>query len=185
VTAKILDALSYPFSEKDRVLLDANVWLSVYGPNAPGSERTRKYSQVLKAMQVAKTAVFLDVLVLSEFVNAYARTQHKILALSGAPISSDFKTFRESGDFAQIAKEIHENALKIGRLAQPLDHPLTKCDLVSVLTVFAQGRSDINDQLLAECCKVNNLLFLTHDADLGASGVTVLTTNHKLLPRRR
>lgn len=183
--SKVLDALTYPFSDRDRVLLDANVWLSLYGPAIPASEKARNYSQVLKNMQLAKTEILLDVLVLSEFVNVYAQKQYRVLKNSGAAVSHDFKTFRDSGDFEQIAKEIYGSTLQIGKLSRPVDHPLTKCDLAAVLTVFAKGRSDLNDQLLAECCRVNNFLFLTHDADLSASGITVLTTNPKLLPRRR
>ena len=64
----------YTFSDTDEVLLDANIWLFVYGPQYSATDqRTAVYSDALKRMLSAKTRIFVDVLVLSEFVNSFAR----------------------------------------------------------------------------------------------------------------
>lgn len=178
---RIVDAASYSFSEKDRILVDANIWLYLFGPKPPDSRSAKSYSAVFKAVQVARTLVFLDVLVLSEFVNRFARDQHRVLAVPGAAISSDFKTFRDTPEFVPIAEAIQASVMKIGRLAHLIDHPLTAFDLPALLTDFAKGSRDLNDQLLSETCKKHGLALLSHDADLSHEVVTVLTTNSYLL----
>jgi len=183
VTSKVIDALRHSFSKQDRVLVDANVWLYLYGPKPPNSASARNYSAVLKALQTAGSQLFLDVLVLSEFVNRYVRDQHRVLAVPGAAISSDFKTFRDSPDFIPVAAAVQRSVLSIGKFAKPLDHMLMKVDLLVLLAEFAKGARDINDELLAEACKLNGLALLSHDADVAHAGITLFTTNPGLLRR--
>jgi predicted nucleic acid-binding protein len=184
VSGTIIDASKHAFSDKDRILVDANVWLYLFAPNPPGSAAVRSYSAVFTSMQKNRANLYLDVLVLSEFVNRYARLEHQIQKNAGAAVSHDFKTFRDSPDFVPIAQAIQASVMKIGKYAQLLDHPLTACDLPAVLAEFASGRRDINDELLAQCCKKHGLVLLTNDADLGHVGITILTTNPQLLRRR-
>lgn len=184
MTGTVIDAARHGFSDKDRILVDANVWLYLFGPSAPRSPAVRAYSAVFTNMQKGRVNLYLDVLVLSEFVNRYARVEHAIQRNSGAAVSHDFKTFRDSSDFIPIAQAIQASMMKIGRYAQLLDHPLTTCDLPAVLAEFATGKRDINDELLAHCCKTHSLALLTNDADLVHTGITILTTNPHLLRRR-
>jgi predicted nucleic acid-binding protein len=184
VSGTIIDALRHTFSDKDRILVDANVWLYLFGPSPPGSPIVRSYSAVFTGIQKVGASLYLDVLVLSEFINRYARLEHQLQKNAGAPISHDFKTFRDSPDFVPIAQAIQASVMKIGRCTKPVDHPLTACDLVAVLAEFATGRRDINDQLLAHCCMTHGLALLTNDGDLVHTGITILTTNPKLLRRK-
>ncbi|MCC6611671.1 MAG: type II toxin-antitoxin system VapC family toxin [Burkholderiales bacterium] len=184
MSGNIVDASRYAFSDKDRILVDANVWLYLFAPNPPGSPAVRSYSAVFTSIQKGQGKLYLDVLVLSEFVNRYARLEHQIQKGTGAAVSHDFKTFRDSADFVPIAQAIQASVMKIGRYAQLIDHPLTAFDLPAVLTEFATGRRDINDELLAQCCNRHGLMLLTNDADLVHTGITILTTNPQLLRRR-
>jgi predicted nucleic acid-binding protein len=184
VSGNIIDASRYGFSEKDRILVDANVWFYLFGPSAPRSPAVRVYSAVFTEMQKGKANLYLDVLVLSEFVNRYARVEYEIQKSAGGAVSHDFKTFRDSPDFVPIAQAIQASVMKIGKYAQPLDHPLTSCDLPAVLAEFATGKRDINDELLAQCCKRHGLVLLTNDADLVHTGITIFTANPRLLGRR-
>ena len=184
MTTKVIDALRYGFSDTDRILIDANVWLYLFGPRAPNSKLAQSYSAVLKNLQKGKAEIYLDVLVLSEFVNRFARDQHKVVAIPGAAISGDFKIFRDSPDFIPIAKAIQASVLTIGRFAKPVDHLLSEFDLPALLTDFAKGARDLNDQLLCETCKKNGMALLSNDADLSRGEITVFTTNPNLLRRK-
>lgn len=184
MSGNIIDASRYGFSDKDRILVDANVWLYLFGPEPPNSARAKSYSGVFKRIQLAKSQLFLDVLVLSEFINTYARMQHRILELDGK-VSGNYKTFRDSNEYVPVAEAIYASILQIGKVAKPLDHALTACDLTAVLGAFAKGKSDINDRLIAECCKHHDLALLTNDSDLGDMPIPIFTTNPGLLGRRR
>ncbi len=185
MTSKVIDASRYGFSKEDRVLVDANIWLYLFGPKPPDSAPARTYSAVLKVLKTAGAELFLDVLVLSEFVNRYVRDQHRVLAVPGAAISGDFKTFRDSTDFIPVAEAVQRSVMLIGKFANPIDHMLTKVDLMALLGEFAKGAQDINDELLAEACKVHGLALLSNDADVAQSGITLFTTNPHLLRRRQ
>lgn len=184
MTSKVIDASRHSFSKDDRVLVDANVWLYLFGPKPPNSSAARSYSAVLKALHTAGTLLFLDVLVLSEFVNRYVRDQHRVLDVPGSAISGDFKTFRDSPDFIPVAEAVQRSVMLIGKFAKPIDHMLPKVDLLTLLAEFAKGARDINDELLAEACKLHGLALLSNDADVAHSGITLFTTNPYLLRRR-
>ncbi|HLF90427.1 MAG TPA: hypothetical protein VI451_15875, partial [Anaerolineales bacterium] len=100
---------SYGFTINDNLLFDANVWLDIYGPQGnPGSWRTQVYSKALADALNAKSSIYMDVLILSEFVNRYARLEHALLQTRGAA-PRDFKKFRNIPAFIPIAQNIANN----------------------------------------------------------------------------
>jgi len=81
---KIIDALKYPFSTKDKVVFDANVLVSLFsGLEPPGSTPMRKYSRVLKEIKEAGAQMLLDVLVMSEFINVCVRKNYSLATAQG------------------------------------------------------------------------------------------------------
>ena len=60
---------SYEFAESDALFMDTNIWLYVYAPQAPGDWKTRTYSRSLTKILTAKSRIFIDAMVLSEFIN--------------------------------------------------------------------------------------------------------------------
>ena len=178
---KALDALNYPYSHTDKVVVDANVLVSLFsGLEPPGSTPVRKYSQVLKLITRARTQMILDVLVLSEFVNSCVRKQYQ-LALESGGVWRSFKSYRQSADFPAVAAATAHAAKQIVKLASPIDHEFTSCPLDQILTDFAPGKSDLNDQFLVEVAKREGAFLLTNDTDFTTGGITVLTTHPKLL----
>lgn len=103
---------SYTFSETDALLFDANIWLYIYGPQRQLYPRiTSKYTLGLRRIRSTKSRIFIDVLVLSEFINAYSRFVYNDLPATTKP--AEFKTFRNSADFKAIAKDIAKSSRKI------------------------------------------------------------------------
>lgn len=85
--------------------MDANVWLFLYSPQyRPTDRRARAYSTALKRMLDARCEIFIDAIVLSEFVNVLARLAYNSLPAKSRP--SDFKAFRKSSSFTPVAKDI-------------------------------------------------------------------------------
>jgi predicted nucleic acid-binding protein len=67
---KIRSIERHNFSRKEQLFLDANIWIYVYGPQGPNDRKNRIYSSALANILRANAAIYIDVLVLSEFVNA-------------------------------------------------------------------------------------------------------------------
>lgn len=174
---EIKDISSYSFSKDDRLFLDTNIWLSVYGPTAYQRRRMTIYANAIRDIRKAQCSVFVDVLIMSEFINAYARWEYKQSASS----SNTFKDFRRSTAFVSIAKDISVNAKRIIKQCQCCDSNFISIDVEALLTEFEKGNSDFNDQIFSEICKDKELTLVTDDKDFKGSGLTILTANNQLL----
>ena len=176
-TSSVIDIRSCSFHISDRLFLDANVWLAVYGPVHARRTRSIVYSRALADMRTAGSEIYLDVLVLSEFVNAYARMEHRQSSLR----DRDFKDFRRSPAFPAVAADIGQNAARIVRQCRLTDTNLSVTDVRSLLVEFERGQSDFNDQMIADMCRSKGLKLVTHDADFKSAGLAILTANNSLL----
>ena len=70
---KTVEVRHYNFTSQDKLFLDANIWLYLYGPQKPGNRWVRIYSTVFNRILNVKSRIYIDVLVVSEFINSYAR----------------------------------------------------------------------------------------------------------------
>lgn len=175
---KALDARIHPFSNSDAILVDANIWLYLLGPAAnPGSWAVRTYSNIFSRILAAGSKLFLDVLVLSEFINKFARIEMRRLQ----PTQSNFKTFRKSAHFPTVANAIEVQVNQILFHCQQVGHPFDECNIPDLLKDFNAGTRDWNDQLIAENCRKKGLAILTNDGDFTIGSIPVFTANHKLL----
>lgn len=175
----ILDIRTYSFTRDDRLFPDANVWLSVCGPFTRQDWRTPVYGHALRAIRSAGAQIFLDVLVLSEFLNTFARWEYQQLPPERK--LSDFKSFRKSGLFEPIAKDIAGEARRMIARTTRCDSLFESLNVAALIDEYEAGQSDFNDQVIREICRANGFTLITHDADFKNSGIRILTANGQLL----
>lgn len=170
----------YTFTASDKVLLDANAWLFLYSPQYRSTDRRAKaYSTALKRMLDSRCAIFIDAIVLSEFVNVLARLAYNSLPARNRP--ADFKAFRKSSSFKTTAKSIADLCRRILKVAARIESGFTTLDPSALIAKYETGKSDLNDLLLAELCSAQGLTLMTDDADFRGCGVRILTANARLL----
>lgn len=170
----------YRFTDSDKLLLDAKVWLFLYSPQyRPTDRHARAYSTALKRMLDARCAIFIDAIVLSEFVNVLAWLAYNSMPARSRP--SDFKAFRKSPSFKPIAKNIANSCRRLLEHARPIESSFASLDAASLFEQYESGRSDLNDLLLAHLCRTQALTLVTDDADFRGSGFAILTANPRLL----
>jgi predicted nucleic acid-binding protein len=180
---KAHDLASWRFSPLDQILPDANFWINVFGPAATCAQpirRVRAYSAAFREMLKSKASLFIDVLVLSEFVNTMARQEFNANFLQSYG-GKGFKGFRNSTDFHPTAKMIARESRKILNCCKRLDHSFSEWDVPQLLADFEKGGEDFNDQLIVEISKKYSLTILTDDGDMTKGGVNVITANARLL----
>ena len=178
---RAVHALRRTYTAGDKIVFDANILVSLFsGLEPPGSAIVRTYSAALKQIRISGAVVLLDVLVLSEFVNVCARKEYD-LAHPPAPGRTSFKGFRQSPDFVPVAQAISRAAQQIASFAVAVDHTFSRWPLADLLTDYGTGQHDINDQCLVQLCQQEGAFLLTNDYDFVAGGITVLTTNPRLL----
>ena len=176
MTAKTCEITKYVFTSRDNLLLDANIWLLLYGPNSPKDRRTPVYSMAYHNIMTAKSKIYIDVLIVSEFINAWARICNKILAPE-----KTFKDFRRTSDFKSVAKDISLAVEKINKVTKKIDDGFGSLDLDKITKDYSKGNSDFNDQILAELCKNKGMILVTDDGDFKNSGIPLITANRRLI----
>ena len=165
----------YNFQESDRVFLDANVWMFIYGP-PQRKDKTRIYSGALRRLLEAQSRIFIDVLVISEMINAYARLKWKL------NVSEDsFKVFRNSPQFVPIAKEIAGYVKRSAKLCSRIEISYEPFDVNELMNEYRTGGFDFNDQVIRDLCRAKDCKLITDDGDFDTQGVQILTANARLL----
>lgn len=177
MTHKALAVTDYIFKPEDELFLDTNIWLFVYGPQKPGSYKTAIYSQALAKILAAQCRIYIDVLIVSEFINAYARLKWNVM---GKP-HAEFKRFRKSQDFKPIAEDIAADVWRVLKHCARIENGFATMDPAELINKFASGDSDFNDQVIAALCQRKGLKLITDDGDFCDQGIRVVTANKRLL----
>ena len=154
----------YAFQADDCLFLDANIWLFVYGPQQP-KDKTDIYSDALSRILKARSSIYIDILVVSEIVNAYARMRWRLNA-SHIP----FKKFRNSSQFVPIAEEIADYVRRIVSLCSQIKGHYGTVDVEAWMNEYETGGYDFNDQVIRDLCKSKGWMLITDDADFDAKG---------------
>jgi predicted nucleic acid-binding protein len=177
------DVRGYVFKPTDELLLDANIWLSVYAPRRPGDWRATVYSRALSDILLAQGRIYIDVLIVSEFINAYARIKFYI-QFPDTGSRPHFKQFRQRADFKPIARTIAADVRRVLRYCDRVESGFDTLDIVALVDEYEKGNSDFNDQVLAELCKSKGLTLVTDDGDFTDAGLKIVTANKRLLSKR-
>ena len=179
MTYRIEKISTYDFRPSDTLLLDANIWLFIYGPQKPNNPMVEIYSNALKKILAAKSCIYIDVLVVSEFINTYARMRWNLLG--GLSKNKKFKQFRKSSVFKAVAQDIASDVKCVLKHCTRVGSGFESPTIETLIDEFAAGDLDFNDQILAALCKNKGLKMVTHDADFRKRGIPVITANKRLL----
>jgi len=176
---RAMDIRSYSFHSDDKLFLDTNILLYVYGPfSGKIQPRVEKYSLEMSRIRAGRCATFVDVLVISEFINRFSRHEWERMPCKERV---SFKDFRGTTLFKPVAEEIADNIRSILGFCNRIGSEFDKIDINSSMSHFEQGNSDFNDEIIAEICKRNSLILITDDSDFKDYDIQILTANRKLL----
>jgi len=178
----------YPFNEKDRLLIDANVWLYAYGPDSYKKENRCAciYAQELNRIKLSKSQIFINEIILSEFINTFAREKWK--DYNDENEYMEFKEYRDSSHFEPIAEDIYygvDDILSIAKYGNYVATGFTVEKARRFIDIYKSGKTDFNDLILKDICKVNGLILVTNDKDFKDCDVPIITENFILLRKDR
>jgi predicted nucleic acid-binding protein len=176
--APVHSTVTYDFPSEKGYFFDTNIWLYIYGPIGWPDQMSSVYSRVLREVRDSNGTIYINCMIISEFINAFSRIEFKQQSTY-----SRFKDFRNSISFRPVAEDIASNVKKILRNTLACDPDLRVIDLPEIMSFFEQGKYDFNDLVFAEICRAKGLVFVTHDKDFSELGVEILTANEKLLRR--
>jgi predicted nucleic acid-binding protein len=173
---------TYQFKSSDELLLDTNIWIFLYGPQKPGSAQVAHYSKGFQNILAAQSRIYIDVLLVSEFINTYAKLKWNIFKKNNpARKNETFKVFRNSSDFKPIAQEIADAVKRISSHCIQVESGFESINLTALVNKYALGKCDFNDQVFASLCQNKDLKLITDDGDFKDYGVHIITANNRLL----
>jgi predicted nucleic acid-binding protein len=179
VNSQIVPIEKHRFTSGDKFLFDTNIWMFINGPMSNAKDpKVIAYSNALKEVLSNQGTIFIDALILSEFVNRYARLEH---SKSSSHHNSRFKEFRQSDEFKKVASDIRNACGQILKNTKVTDTDLSNSDIVKILDTFEKEPCDLNDQILLDICKRRGYILVTHDIDSSENSVAVLTANRKMI----
>lgn len=176
MTEQTVDIGQHTFTASDHLLLDTSVWLLIYGPQVPGESRVALYSGALKRMLEAKSRLYVDVVILSEFINTNARMKMRLVA----PRLS-FKDFRRTAAFQTVANDVVADTKQMMKQCAWVTNDLELPAVDGLLDEYALGKSDFNDQIISILCRQKGMKLVTDDSDFKDLGIPILTANSQLL----
>ena len=182
---KAVHVTKYCFRPEDKLFFDANIWLFIYGPQKQKNTVTMKaYSSAFRRILEAQSRIYIDVLIISEFINTYARQKWGILKKLGdisMTSMENFKNFRDSPEFNPLAQEIADNTRRILKHCSRIESGFEALEINSLINEYASGGRDFNDQVFRELCRDKGLKLVTNDGDFRGQGIPILTANNRLL----
>lgn len=177
----IHDVRTYVFDPTADYFLDANIWLFVYGPMTPvGDPRVATYSDALKRLRASGASTYIDVLVMSEVVNSWARFEYNRARDKGT-FTGAFKSFRSTTAYAQAAADIVAAMRSILQFAKRTGTPFANISLDRTFDAFEAGSVDFTDALICESCRGRRFIMVTDDGDMKDGGVDLVTANQRLI----
>ena len=179
VKNKVYDIGSYVFSHREKILIDANIWLYLY-PAPVNSKKNvfNVYSKAFSRMLSRGAAPILDPLILSEYLNRYCRIEYDA---NYKNTYSTYKNWRQSKDFQRVSLSAKNFARGIIKICTIHSFPPSSLNMVQITKEFAAGEVDFNDALFIDICLQNKIKFMTNDADFRNGGIEILTANPNLL----
>lgn len=166
----------------DRILLDTNVCLILFGPVQYKYEdpvRFRKYDNSQRNMGAGNVHICSPVL--SEFVNKCRDFYWKQWIKDESPPKDKRakKDFRDSTYYKnnQIGNKIAQYVEDMLCSVECCSSDFNKTKSYTFLDEFKKGKMDFNDTIIEEICIVNTLTLVTDDGDFKNSSIDIFTAN--------
>lgn len=166
----------YTFSSSDNLFFDANVLIYLDGPIANINQKFQKvYADAFAKMITAKSNLFIDTTVISEFANRYLR-----FAYEPFRESLSFKNFRDSSDGKKTISNICAILRRRLRYFSVSSVYVNNASLIGIIEEFDKLSGDLNDCIIANICRQNKLSLITHDGDMGSFDISIISANQKI-----
>jgi predicted nucleic acid-binding protein len=174
---------SYRPSSNDVLFFDNNIWMYLYCPIGNyQKEKQQKYSTFFKYVCSAKSCIWINSLVLSEFCNAWLKIEFDNWKKKPENIgkSNYKKDFVQSVAYKEVVQEIKLTIPNLLKNTEKCSDNFNFIDFNLVLASFEN--CDFNDSYYLTLAHTNKWKIVTDDADFfnnSTLNVEIITANYK------
>ena len=151
----------------DSYFFDTNVWMFLFAPLA-GSKANKQgaYSKLLGEIISRRATIWINSLVVAEYVNAVLRLEFKQWMRRERLSNADFKhDFRPTGVYQTALAEVKNQVQDILGIATRRSDDFHMVDVDALIA--SMGTSlDYGDSVIVDACKRANLKLVTDDTDI-------------------
>lgn len=168
----------HEFRTDEHLLLDANVWLYTYGPQATRSgDPNHIYSDAMTKIITNNCKIYMILPILSEYIHVYLDKQMEREGIH----KGDLKAFRLTDDYKRILNMIKADLIEILGYVECCN-PMFENDKACVfLDKFLQCTLDFNDVIIEDFCASNpKIVLVTNDGDFKNCGIPIITANNAM-----
>lgn len=156
------------------VFFDANIIIYLFWPVYDKYHNATRYASCFNALLKQKNPCVISLTVLSEVINRIIRLEQASLNLQ----SQNFKDFRNSHEGMAVQNDIFSIISNTILNRFSLADQMFSVD--DIITYLQADTLDFNDKIIADICRKNDMILLTHDADFIAADIDILSANTKL-----
>lgn len=168
----------YTVGPSEEFFFDTNVWIFIFTPIAGSKPQKQKlYSQLLKDIRSRSACLWINSLVIAEYVNAVLRFEFKQWIERNQKYGVDFKRdFRPTKDYQIVLSEIKDQVADILSICQRRPDDFNALKVEDIITSMG-CKLDFGDSMIVDMCKRYNLKLVTDDKDITESefSFTVIT----------
>lgn len=169
MTSKIDDIIVSP---NDSYFFDTNVWIFIFAPVAQVKyDKQKKYSNLLRQIKDRNALIWINSLVISEYINSVLRLEFKMWKERTGNGTADYKRdFRCTQDYLSALIDVKQQVNDIlsctERRADDFNNIKVKEIIDSLDSSIDFGDAMIVDMCRRENSKYNNIKLVTDDKDI-------------------
>lgn len=165
MAVNIIDIKQYSPKSSDVFFFDNNIWMFLFCPLGNYSQNKQKhYSSFLQSAQSLNCAIFINSLVISEFVNRYLRLDFELWKKEEQFYSADYKLdYIGIQRYKETVEEIKVTLNNILKFCEKGSDNFNAIHLDNVLKHLEE--IDFNDSYYLELAKLSKWKIVTDDGD--------------------
>jgi predicted nucleic acid-binding protein len=167
------------------IFLDTNIWIYLFCPLGHSKEFiVRKYSRAFNRLIHSDNKLYIDVMILSEFINRYLRLAfHVYMENNNIESGFDFKKdYKQTDDFKENIQLIVSTIKnKILPKVSVANFNYGNKNIEELIDNLKDKMTDFNDLHFEKLCKTKGFILLTDDGDYSDSSLDIISGNPKIL----
>ena len=183
--AKRIDVGEINELHQKNIFLDTNIWLYLFCPLGHSRDNiVKKYSRAFNYLIHSDNKLYIDVMILSEFINRFLRLAfHVYKANNKKGIHFDYKKqYQQTKNFKETIQLIFstiKNKILPGAAVVNFNHE--NSSIVELMDGLQDKMIDFNDLHFEKLCKVKGFFLLTDDGDFSSSPLDIISGNPRIL----
>lgn len=165
MAANIIDIKKYSPKTSDVFFFDNNIWMFLFCPLGNYNRNKQKcFSSFLQSVHSLNCTIFINSLVLSEFVNRYLRLDFELWKKEHQQHCANFKLdYIGTQRYSETVEEIKVSLRNILKICEKGTDNFNTINLDNVLKHLKE--IDFNDSYYLELAKISNWKIVTDDGD--------------------